>query len=135
MPVTDVGDGNPVMVAAIAKAKATLGDFVAVLQQPRREQGGFAVKYPVKKAPGSEHVWVSDVRYSDGSFVGRLGNDPIDSPLRFGDPVTIPRDDVSDWMYLENGRLAGGYTIRAMQRILPPEEWNELNRTAPFLID
>ncbi|MGC1275266.1 MAG: DUF2314 domain-containing protein [Planctomycetaceae bacterium] len=134
--VVNVDDENELMNAAIAKAQSTVDEFIAALNAPKSNQTGFSVKYPLTVDGGAEHIWVSDVRYENETFVGVLGNVPVNATaVKLGDEVTIPKGDVSDWMYLEEGRLVGGYTIRALREIMPAEQRAEFDKNAPFVID
>ena len=47
---------------------------------------------------------------------GVVSNEPIDVKcVKLNQKIGIDKNLVSDWMIIENGRLIGGYTIRAMR--------------------
>jgi uncharacterized protein YegJ (DUF2314 family) len=45
--------------------------------------------------------------------------------LHYGDEVTVNRADITDWKYLDNGRLIGGFTMHAMAGDVGPMEARE----------
>lgn len=132
-PVTTVADDDPKMLAAIEKARSTVDEFVVALQSPKPSYSMFAVKMPLKHADGQEHIWVSQIRFKNGKFEGAISNDPVHvKNVRMGQVVEVPKTDISDWMYVDGRKLVGGYTMRALREILPPNERKEFDKTAPF---
>jgi uncharacterized protein YegJ (DUF2314 family) len=104
--------------AAIAKARATLPEFLKVLQKPAPNQRQFMLRaiFPAKDAP-QQILWVTDLTYD-----GALLNGKVDDNSK----VSVPADRVADWMYNEDGKAVGGYMLRALKAKMTPEEW------APF---
>jgi uncharacterized protein YegJ (DUF2314 family) len=49
--------------------------------------------------------------------------------------VKTAKNEISDWMYVENKKLIGGYTIRVLRDNMPPEERREFERSVPFTLD
>lgn len=122
--VVDVRDGDQAMEHAIADAVAHLGVFEAELA--KAEPGK---RYAIKKGfprpgGGNEHMWVGDVKAVDGGFAGVLGNEPRDvTDVKLGDPVVVKRGEVSDWMITDDqGRMWGGYTVRALMHEVDPAQ-------------
>ena len=134
--VVNVEDDDAAMNAAVAEARATVGRFTAALADPAPGQVGFSVKLPVTEGETTEHMWLDAVRYEPdggGRFRGVLNNEPRGlTGVSLGDELTVPADGISDWMYVEDGRLAGGYTIRALRDRLPPGERAAFEAQAPF---
>src|SRR4051812_42032181 len=82
---------------AIAKAKASVDEFLAVLEKKGADE--FAVKAPIKDAHGTEHFWITDVTYERGVFTGKIGNDPgIVKNVQVGQTWKVKKDQISDWM-------------------------------------
>lgn len=67
-PETLVTEGydNKAMDAAIARARAEVDSFVAVLVA--KEGQSFAVKAPIKDPNGTEHFWLRGAIYFDAIF-------------------------------------------------------------------
>jgi uncharacterized protein YegJ (DUF2314 family) len=123
-PVVYVKSEDAAMTAAIAKARSTLGDFKRALsvRKPGTERYAVKVGFPYGK-DNREHIWVKDPELKDASVSGQIMNEPVDVPnLKFGQQVTAPAEDISDWMYVEAGVLRGGYTMRVLLDKMSPEE-------------
>ncbi len=62
-------------------------------------------------------------------YRGRLSNLPLDiTSITLGDTVTVPKDRVSDWFAIDDGKLVGGYTLRLQRARLPPEQARRVRR-------
>ncbi len=124
-------DGEADMEAAIAKAKGEVSTFIEALLAPTPSQTYFSVKKPFPYNEGEsvayEHIWLSDVTYKDGIFTGLVGNEPMDTDVKLGDEVTVAKEDVSDWMIIDGGKLVGGYTIRVLHDRMNADEQAQLD--------
>ncbi len=113
-PVAQIANDDPAMIEAIAKARATIPDFVRALQAPAGGSRDFSIKADFPDL--QEHMWVTDLQYADGVFTGALGNAPRRSTtLKLGDEVRVPETLISDWKYIENDVLSGGYSLRLIR--------------------
>jgi len=122
--VVYVKGNDPAMSSAIAKAQATLEAFKSALAAPPAKAESFSVK--VGFAWGTkgdrEHIWLSEPKLDGTSVSGKVNNEPVDATnLVLGQAVTAPLKDVSDWMYVEDGVLRGGYTLRVLLDKMSPE--------------
>jgi uncharacterized protein YegJ (DUF2314 family) len=52
-----------------------------------------------------------------------------------GERVTVAPQDVTDWMFLKDGKLIGGYTTRVLYARLSPEDKAEFDKHAEFKIE
>jgi uncharacterized protein YegJ (DUF2314 family) len=130
-------DNDADMNAAIQKAKDTvLDEFVPALQNVKPEQTGHAIKYPVSDGKQGEHMWLRPVSFDGKNFSGRIANIPqLVKNVRMGQKVTVAPAQISDWMYVDNGRLVGGFTIRVMRDKMSAQEREEKDKELPFKID
>ncbi|MEM6798359.1 MAG: DUF2314 domain-containing protein [Planctomycetota bacterium] len=120
--VIDVADDDPIMVKAIDDARATVDQFIAALKSPKPAQNGLSVKALVEEGETGEHMWLTSLSYADGVFTGTINNAPAAlTSIKFGDQFTVPKDEISDWMFIEGGKLVGGYTIRALIELSPDD--------------
>jgi uncharacterized protein YegJ (DUF2314 family) len=134
--VTSVPDDDPRMNAAIAKARETVSTFIAALQSAGAGQSQFNVKMAFTDGTHTEHMWLSPVSCDGKIFHGTVQNDPANvSNVKLGQQASIEPSKLSDWMYVENGKLVGGYTVRVLHEIMSPSERAEFDRTAPFRIE
>jgi len=135
-PVTYVEDDDPKMVAAIEKARSTVDQFITALNNPKQSQSAFSVKLLVKDGDHKEHMWILPVRYKDGKFHGTINNEPDKvTTVKIGDEVDVARDQISDWMYVENRKLKGGYTLRVLRDSVSEKERQDFDRSVPFTIE
>jgi uncharacterized protein YegJ (DUF2314 family) len=118
-PETLAGDYDEAqMAAAISRARSETDDFLKVLSSDGADT--FSVKAPITDKNGTEHFWITDVRFEDGMFIGLIGNDPgIVKNVRFGQEWKIKKDEISDWMYTRGEKIHGGYTIDPLLHTFP----------------
>ena len=106
---------DPEMDNAVATAPTTVQQFIDALKSPKANQSGFSIKKGFKQGEMTEHMWLGDVTFDGTMFHAKLNNDPVDvNNVKFGDAVTISPKDISDWMFIEDGKLIGGYTVRVL---------------------
>ena len=109
------------MEAAIARARNEVDTFIAELSEGNGTD--FAVKAPIEDKGRTEHFWLTDVVYRDGEFAGVIGNDPgIVGNVEFGQEWTIRKNEISDWMFMRDGKMHGNYTMRPLLKTMPEEE-------------
>ena len=121
-PIVDLSPADAEMNAAIAKARATLPTFWASYEAPKPSEEGHSLKVSFPKPrSGNEHIWMAEVKkLPDGRYSGRFANQPRDLPgKRIGDLVEFSQADVSDWMFMRNGKIVGGETIRPTLKHMP----------------
>jgi uncharacterized protein YegJ (DUF2314 family) len=76
------------------------------------------------------------VTFDGKNFVGEINNEPEKvTNVKLGDKATIPKAEISDWMYLENGRLVGGETMRVLRDSLSPAEREQFDQSVPFKME
>jgi uncharacterized protein YegJ (DUF2314 family) len=55
--------------------------------------------------------------------------------LKFKQQVSVPLDNISDWMYVSDGRLIGGFTSRVLYGRMSPEERKQDDSGRPYRIE
>ncbi len=132
--IYNVGSEDEAMNAAILKANETLDDFNKGLADFKADSHALKVKFSNGK--DIEHMWVGDIKYIDGQYSGILNNDPeYITEYKAGDKINIDSGKISDWMYLVNGKLFGGYTIRVIRDKMSEEERQQFDEESGMLID
>ena len=122
-PITSVDENDPEMNAAIAKARADLPNFWRKFEQPGPDDSDFALKVKITDSHGVEHFWLTDLERKDGKITGTVNNDPQTvQNVKLGDRIPIPESDITDWMYMRNGKMHGNGTVRPLLKTMPPEE-------------
>ena len=128
-PVIDVSSDSAEMNAAIAKARATLPMFWTSYEAPKPSETGhmLKVRFPTRRNAG-EHIWMAEVRkLGEGRYSGHFANAPRDLPGRQeGDLTEFKEADISDWMFMRNGKIVGGETIRPLLKSLPKADADAL---------
>jgi len=123
------------MHRAVLEARKTVGKFISALNHPAPGQQDFEVKKPFIQGNQVEHIWLSDVRFIGHRFQGQVDNQPRKiRGVKLGQLVSVNPNEISDWLYVDNGQLVGGYTVRAHYNDLSPEQKQEFDREADFKI-
>jgi uncharacterized protein YegJ (DUF2314 family) len=121
--VVSVSDDDSDMNAAIAKARGSLSRFWQAFDHPGPGESDFSLKVKITDPKGTEHFWVSDLERKDGKIFGTINNDAeIVGSVKFGDRVPIPEADISDWMYMRDGKMFGNYTMRPLFKTMSASE-------------
>ena len=122
-PVIGVEAEDREMNAAIAHARSTVAEFVERLENPKPTDEAFSVKKMVEDGDQVEHFWLTDISHTDGTFSGTIGNDPqVVRTVKFGQQVTVAASDITDWMYLDNGKMVGNFTLLVLLERMPKEQ-------------
>ena len=109
------------MDAAIARARSEVDLFIAEMLKGNGTD--FSVKAPIQDKEETEHFWLTDIVYHNGKFEGVIGNDPgIVTNVKSGQKWTIKKSEISDWMFMRDGKMYGNYTMRPLLKAMPEEE-------------
>lgn len=122
---------------AIEKANLTLWYFEESLKNKQPYQNYFSIKVLITDGDEGEHIWLTDPHFDDeGNLFGTVGNEPVNvRSVKFNQKIGIKRDLISDWMIIENGRLIGGYTIRAIRDGVAEKEKAAFDNSIGLYID
>jgi uncharacterized protein YegJ (DUF2314 family) len=111
------------MEQAIADARASFDTFLARYRNPQPGDEHFNVKVRIEDKHGVEHFWVSDLKLDAEPFSGKIDDEPgIVKKVKLGQDYSFTRGDISDWMYMANGKMQGNYTLRVELESMPPGE-------------
>ena len=70
-----------------------------------------------------EHMWVNDVYFDGERVCGVLVNDPnVLSNVKNGEQVSVPLEQISDWMFAIEGKTYGGFSVQAMRKAMSQSE-------------
>lgn len=130
-----IGDDDKQCAQACEHAPRELGFFMAALRAKKPGDSSFAIKKGFVEGDHVEHLWIRDVSYDGKNFHGKIDNQPVEvKNVRQGQRMTVAPREVSDWMFVQNGKLIGGYMTRVLYARLSPEEKAEFDRQAGFRI-
>ena len=124
------------MHRAVLAARRNVAVFIAALKNPAKGQHDFEVKKPFVKDGEVEHIWLSQVQFRGNRFHGVVDNHPKKiKGLKFGDRVSVNPNEISDWAFVDNGKLIGGYTIRVLSENLSPQQRKNFENETQVRID
>jgi uncharacterized protein YegJ (DUF2314 family) len=75
---------------------------------------------------------LADLELSGDRFSGVIANKPNLPGLEFMQRVEFDPSYISDWMYVDGGRLVGGYTTRVIRDRMTPEQRDSYDAQAPY---
>jgi uncharacterized protein YegJ (DUF2314 family) len=81
------------------------------------------LKIKITDQNDTEHFWATDIARQDGKLMGTINNDPeIVASVKLGDRVEIQEADISDWLYMRDGKMLGNETLKPLLKSMPAEE-------------
>jgi len=133
--VISVDSDDAEMNAAISQARHSTDEFLRILAAPKANQTDFSAKrrYPKKSGEGGEHIWISNLTYDGKLLHGKVSDDPVNiANLKIDDEVSFPPAQLTDWMYMEDGKIVGGYTIRVLRKRMSAQEGADFDSHLQF---
>jgi uncharacterized protein YegJ (DUF2314 family) len=131
-----VSDDDKQIDRAVENAQRTLGFFMAALKAKKNGDTVFEIKKGFIDGDKVEHLWIKRVTYDGKNFHGQIDNQPLEvSNVHLGQRITVAPEAVTDWMFLKNGKLIGGYTTRVLYARLLPEDKEEFDKHVEFKIE
>jgi uncharacterized protein YegJ (DUF2314 family) len=135
-PYIEVPKNHAAMHHAVIQARKTVGEFIAALKHPAPGQTDFEIKKPFIQNGQIEHIWLSDAQLVGNRFQARVDNQPRKiQGLKLGQVVSVDPKEISDWLYIDHGKLVGGYTVRVQYSELSAKEKQEFDQAADFKIE
>jgi uncharacterized protein YegJ (DUF2314 family) len=117
---------------AIDEARRSLRTFFDAFVRPKPNQTAFLLKVLFESGEASEHIWLADIDASVSPLLGTVANEPNLPGLTFMERASFEPSQITDWMYLEDGYLVGGYTTQVIRAGLTPEERASHDANAPY---
>ncbi len=127
---------DPDIRAAMEKARATVGEFLAALQKPAANQKQFMVRkaYPTLVAGRQQILWINSVTY-DGTLLHGVADDKtatVGAGIPLDGRVAFPPAEICDWMFNEDGKAVGGFMLRALKNKMTEDEWAKIATQITF---
>jgi len=131
---TPVPQEDPAFTEAIAKAKASSGDFLRAFREKPEGARAFFVKKPYPTSTGvMEHMWISVLEETNGTLKGKVANEADETrEVKKGETVSLNISEISDWKYTNGKKLVGGYSIRYFFERMTPQEKEDFLKQAGF---
>jgi len=127
-PAVEVGRDDSEIAKITENARRASPVFFRNLARPEKGAGDFYVKYPVTAGDETEQVWLGGIRLKDGRYYGVLANTVKQDPsggVKKGDTIIFDPDAITDWMYVRDGKIAGGLSIKYLLEKIPEDERGE----------
>jgi uncharacterized protein YegJ (DUF2314 family) len=115
VPVIQIRDDDPRMIAAVQKARDQWPVFIAAFEQDAGEN--FGVKAPITVGDNTEFIWLSVGAVENGVIYGKLANEPIDlGRLKLGSQVKTTVQELNDWAFVDSsGKPQGLFTVKVLK--------------------
>lgn len=63
-----------------------------------------------------EYMWIDEIMFDGEEIKGTLINSPNElTNIENGDKVTVPLNQIKDWLFAMHGKTYGGFTVHAMR--------------------
>ena len=123
-------------------ARSTLAVFLQHLNSPESGESDFYIKYAFRLQPSdnagiyAEQIWISITEFSNGRFYGIVASTPIYlAHIQSEDKIYFYADSIVDWMFIQNGRIVGGESIRHLLTQIPEDERSGSQRRTLEMFD
>ena len=132
-----VSQDDAEMNRAIEKARQTIDSFDYAFKTNSRVFTFFGLKKRFEENGNVEHIWIGNIQgIENGKYVGVIDNLPEKiKSIKLGDTIEINKKDISDWMYLKNSKLHGGYTIRLLRERMTENERKQFDSESGIKIN
>lgn len=111
------------MEAAIEKGRNTFNDFLTRFKTQQDGDQDYSVKVKISDDNGTEHFWLTDINLESEPYSGIISNDPgIVKCVKIGQKYSFTFKDISDWMYMNDGKMYGNYTLRVLVKSMPKKQ-------------
>jgi len=132
-PTIEIEQSDKEIERIADNARRALPIFFRNLSRPENGANNFYVKYPLSADDGSvepkvrEQVWLGNIRLKNNSYYGTLAN-TASSPDGKNKEVIIDTDKITDWMYIQDGKIMGGQSIKYLLEKTPEDQRSEDQR-------
>jgi uncharacterized protein YegJ (DUF2314 family) len=108
-------------------AQDTMPGFFRHLNRKDSGSDYFCIKYPFAVNDDSgitgEQLWLTGIHFKNGIYYGIIANNPQHlNGMKKGDTVIFEMDNVTDWMYVRNGKITGGESIKYLLDQIPQNQ-------------
>jgi len=127
---TTIDTADVEMIKAIEQARSNIGKFNNALNSS--EGDFFSLKV---KSDSTKQVWLYNaILMPTGVYMGELSNGTPGTQFNT-ELVEIPLSAICDWMYIEDKKLVGGYTIRLQYKRMTDEERKTFDKKNALIIE
>ena len=126
-------DNDEEMNIAIKTAKQTLEKFNNALNSKNNEFDSFFLKVCFEN---KEHIWIGNITIKNNEYYGTVNNIPeYVENIHLGDFIKINKNNITDWMYTDNKKLVGGFTLRLIRNRMSEDEKKQFDSESQLIFD
>ena len=127
--VVGIGDDDPEMAAAIAKARQTLPQFWQVFDKREHGESNFVLVVRITDKGRVEHFSITDFERRDGKTMVTISNNPnIVASVKLGDRLEIPEADITDWRNMRDGKYVGMTTFKVQLKHMRAADFEQVKK-------
>jgi len=137
-PTTEIEQSDKEIGRIAENARNALPTFFRNLARPEAGANNFFVKYTLTADDSSstEQVWLGNVRVKDGICYGVLANSTnLLNSKKKGSTIVIDTDKITDWMYIQDGKIIGGRSIKYLLEKIPETQRSKDQRKILKMFD
>lgn len=131
-PIVSFGDHDQRMQFAIDEARQSIAVFFDAFRKPQNNQTAFLLKVRFDVPEKVAHIWLADIDAFGVNFQGTVANEPNFPGLHFMQRVEFHLSQITDWMFIEDGYLVGGFTTQVIRAGMSPEEKALFDANVPY---
>ena len=114
---------------AMQQARDTVDIFISSMLNPIEEMRSFSVKVPMTENGEVEHMWLNKLSIEGDEIEGEINNEPTTiSNVVIGQKVKVNKSEISDWMFVVDGKMHGNFTLRAIIQDMPKAVQNQVRQ-------
>ena len=141
--IYQVNSDDKEMLLAMQKARDTFEDFKSeVIQDYSRKIPILdiilikAYFYDDNFPNDGEHLWLEDITFEGERIIGEIVSTPEHvKSVKSGEKVSILLEQLSDWLYVYDGKAHGAFTVRLLRKRMTPQERQEHDKGYPYSFD
>ena len=138
--IMQMDQADEALIRIAEDARSTLPGFFRQLTGKRTGEKSFCVKYPFpadeESGAAIEQIWITGIHFKNGRYHGVLTSTPRHiSGRKKGDRVIFEADYITDWMYVQNGKIIGGYSIQYLLEKIPESQRSNTERELLLMFD
>ncbi|MBF7093477.1 DUF2314 domain-containing protein [Flavobacterium sp. ALJ2] len=131
-----VEDEDKEMEDAIKLAQENFHEFENALKSNNPNFKNFLLKKGYESDQGDEFLWIKDIMIYEAKnkYVGIIAVQPLHTKIvKFDDIVEISKEEIADWMYLDNNTAKGAFTLKLLRSRMPDVQKQNFDMETNFI--
>ena len=133
-PIHNVSHEDVAMNAAMENARKTVDLLISNFKEIKEKGYPMSVKVHLYDSKNSEHFWLSDIKFENGFFEGRIDNNPIYlNQYKLGQLVKANPNEISDWFLIVGKDIYGAHTMQVARSRMNLQQRENFDQSFPYL--